>query len=831
MTPQDRRTRLLASKLNGIDFVEVVGLDTSGGAVRTTLRVHFLNAVPLVKPGDPPPPVSITGGERIRTLTVEPIRPADWSADDTHLLLNLSADGIGDFSVYTLSIISPLLDRLFASVPFSFKAGCPSDLDCQEAAAVCPRPPPDPSTPPIDYLAKDFLSFRQALLDFSALRYPEWQERSEADFGMVFLEALCSLADDLSYTQDRIAAEAALSTATQRRSLVRLARLVDYEPRPATAATVLLQFNVRPEQKTIPDGLLVSAAGPDGTAIAFETGSALSSRPIDPHTGIPGPPTGGTPVSAAWNNDRFNHLIRPYCWFDDSRRCLKAGATSMYVLGQGFNFTPGQLLLIETDPQSTADPPLRQIVRLLDDPTQATAKLCDPLFAPAKDLPPPPPGVVWICPDNPQGTAVTCIRWRPEDALTTDRDLSCTRVSGNLVVATQGLTQPSERFAIPPPPPQQPPLPAAIVRTGPNDSPDSPSLQYLRTLRMAPLAWLQPDDPGQPPVPEIVLSGPTPDGEVGPWLFRHWLLDAEALDAAFTIDPVRYTLLGGSSSAYEYDGDAGDTIRFGDGVFGAVPDQGVVFAVTYRVGGGAAGNVAPDTITGLDPRLPGVLSVSNPLPAAGGADAEPAERIRRLAPEAFRTVPLRAVLPSDYQDAAATLSWVQRAGTVFRWTGSWLTAFTTPDPRGSERVTVGQRVELTDLLNRRRLAGYESYVPDPRYLSVDLRVEVCAQPQAFRGDVEQAVTAALGHAAGAFFDPNNFTFGQPLRLSSLAAAVQGVAGVAGLLGITCRVRGRTTDFTAMGDQVNVAADEIIRCDNDPSLPENGTLKVIVQGGK
>src|SRR6266567_4054877 len=98
------------------------------------------------------------------------------------------------------------------------------------------------TTPQIDYLAKDFLSFRQALLDFSALRYPEWQERSEADFGVMFLEALCALADDLSYTQDRIAAEAYLDTATQRRSLVRLARLVDYESQPATAARVLLQF-------------------------------------------------------------------------------------------------------------------------------------------------------------------------------------------------------------------------------------------------------------------------------------------------------------------------------------------------------------------------------------------------------------------------------------------------------------------------------------------------------------------------------------------------------------------------------------------------------------
>ena len=41
----------------------------------------------------------------------------------------------------------------------------------------------------------------------------------------------------------------------------------------------------------------------------------------------------------------------------------------------------------------------------------------------------------------------------------------------------------------------------------------------------------------------------------------------------------------------------------------------------------------------------------------------------------------RAVVPADYEAAAETLPWVQRAGTAFRWTGSWLTVFTTPDTR------------------------------------------------------------------------------------------------------------------------------------------------------
>ena len=48
------------------------------------------------------------------------------------------------------------------------------------------------------------------------------------------MEALAALADELSYYQDRVAAEATLPTATQRLSAVRHARLVDYEPAPAT---------------------------------------------------------------------------------------------------------------------------------------------------------------------------------------------------------------------------------------------------------------------------------------------------------------------------------------------------------------------------------------------------------------------------------------------------------------------------------------------------------------------------------------------------------------------------------------------------------------------
>jgi hypothetical protein len=806
---RDRRAALLAStSYNGIDFVEIAD------DAQTALRVHFFNEVPLagtLVATPTRPAVTIEGGETIRTVAVDAIDDAhDWSVEGSHLVLRLAVEAPGDFSRYALAIRSDRLDPYFARSQFSFKARCPSDLDCLQPPVECPTTPPDPLQ--INYLAKDFLGFRQALLDFSAQRYPEWQERSEADFGVMFMEALCALGDDLSYTQDRVAAEATLVNATQRRSVARLAHLVDYWPRPAISARVLLQVEVDDATTSIADGLVFSAVSPDGVVIPFETGPALAERTA-----------AGARVRSAWN------VLRPY-WFDDRDRCLRRGATEMYILGDGLGLFPGQRILIETAPATDADPPIRQIVTLVE----ARGGLCDPLFEPPPSLGGQRDPPITTCASSlPHGTAVTQLRWGTEDALAVDRDLTRTTLSGNLVAATQGRTQPVEQFTIPGDV-ADPHLTPAVARTGPNDAPDAPSLEYQHTLQTAPLAWLASDDPEEPPRPEIELEGVAPREEEAPWTFVPWLLAAGPFDDAFTIDPVRFRRLPGAVEEpprFEYDGEAGDTIRFGFKGFASIPLEGTVFSATYRVSAGAAGNVAAGAVTRIEPGAAGVLRVTNPLPARGGAEPEPLDRVRKLAPEEFRARTYRAVLPRDYEQAAETLPWVQRAGTVFRWTGSWLTVFTTPDPMSGEQVTVDERTQLIDLLNRYRMAGYESYVPEPRYLSLDVAIELCATADAFRGEVEQAVLVALRPRGGGFFHPDHFTFGGPLERSGLAAAVQGCPGVDGVRCIRYRVRGRTHGYVEMGDTVPAGADEIIRCDDDPSLPERGSLEVVVRGGK
>ena len=782
---RDRRAELaIQTLLNGIDFVEVVN------PTQTHLRVHFLQAVPdvaslrarITK-------AEITGGDTIPAVAVLPFGPGDWATTAAGLpTLDLHVGAPGDFSAYTLRLlrepnVDPILDPFFDRAVFSFKAQCPSIFDCRT------RPEqyaPSGDSPPIDYLAKDFNSFRTALLNFSALHYPEWQERSEADFGVMFLEALASVADDLSYQQDRIAAEAWIETATERRSLVRLARLVDYEPVVAVAAHTWLQFTVAGSLGfSIPRGVRVSALAPDGTYVDFETGRNLRDRDA-------------TRVEPSWNP------MIPH-WWDDAQRFLRRDATEIWLPRPAADFYPGQRLVIDTAGETSADPPNRELVTILDWTPET-----DPLYR----------------------VPLAHVRLRREAAIRSDRDLRRTTVAGNLVPATHGRTQ-VDAFVIADDASAVTGTPAAIVRTGANGT-----LQYLHTLRAAPLAWLAQDNPNERPHPELRVIDRR-GGEEREWTWIRSLLKASELEYAVTIDPVRYRTIDAANGVDDYDGDDGATLRFGDGVFGIVPAAGLMFEATYRTGGGARGNVAADSVTRLDPShplAPVILSVTNPLAASGGRDEEPDDHVREIAPQDFRVTPYRAVRAEDYERAATRLSWVQRAGTSFRYTGSWLSVFTAVDPVGSASLPDGALSEVTNVLDRYRLAGYESFALAPRYASLDIRIIVCVLAEAFRADVVQGVLAALdatvhGDGRSGFFHPDRFTFGMPLERSALEADIQDVPGVDGVIDMFYRRRGYTPGFILMPDVVQVARDEIVRVDSDPNRPERGSVHVEARGGK
>ena len=775
---KDRRQKLADESpaiFNGIDFAVIAN------AQRTTLEVHFLTGASLANTVTS---ATITGGQTIPAI---PVTSMTWSADtlDRPLLI-LNVEAPGDVSTYTLSLTSPVLDPYFSRVQFRFAAGGVSVFDCQTPAAVAQAP--IANVPPIDYLAKDFLSFRKALSDFSTLAYPNWQERSEADFGVMFMEALCALADDLSYQQDRIAAEAYLATATERLSVVRRARLVDYEPAPALAATATLQFTMAQGMTAIPPGLAVSAGGPDGTAIDFETGTGLAD-------------TTQYPANSAWN------AMKPY-WWDDASRVLPIGATEMWVCTHGLGLTPNLFLLLDTAPAEVGQPNIRETIQI-----RSADEETDQLY----DVP------------------LTHIVF--ESALGQEHDLGWTVVKGNLVPATQGLRH-TESFAIGSGPAG---VPAAVTRTGPNQTE-----LYVYTLGNAPLTWLATgDDPSIEWAPEIQVTQQSSSVEGIPqgWTWVQSILDAAASAPAYTIDPVRYTRLPSEIASgvvqLDYDGSSGDTIRFGFGDFGEIPAPNSVFTVVYRAGAGASGNVAADSITSIVSTGQAgswAIAVNNPFPATGGADAESLDSVRQLAPYAFQSTRFNASRPADFVAAAQSLPWVERAGCTIRSTGSWLTAFTTAEPFATELPTDDQMRDLTALLNRYRIAGCESCVVPPCYVSLNLRIAVIANPSAFNSDVAAAILKVLGtgtlpNGSNAFFAHANFTFGQPLERSALEAAIQGAQGVAGVSSIRFNRQGSSAPYIEMTDQVQAGIDRIIRVDNDLRRPDAGSILVTVTGGK
>ena len=70
--------------------------------------------------------------------------------------------------------------------------------------------------PAIDYMAKDYASFRKLMLDRLSLIMPDWKERNPADVGIMLVELLAYVGDHLSYYQDAAATEVYLGTARRR---------------------------------------------------------------------------------------------------------------------------------------------------------------------------------------------------------------------------------------------------------------------------------------------------------------------------------------------------------------------------------------------------------------------------------------------------------------------------------------------------------------------------------------------------------------------------------------------------------------------------------------
>ena len=257
-------------------------------------------------------------------------------------------------------------------------------------------------TPDIDYLAKDYASFRQLMLDRISVLSPSWQEQNPADIGIVLVELLACTGDYLSYQQDAVATEAYLGTARRRVSVRRHARLVDYRVKDGANARVWVDVQVNNDTiqahpndpSPLPTGTRVVTLIPAQKSLISPNAPGLEQL-LDQAQAV-----FETMAPAPAGLHLAHNKIQFYTW-GALECCLPHGATRATLEGALPNLKKNSVLIFEevlgpaTGDPSDANPDHRCAVRLIGDAVVTQ----DPL------------GGLFADPPNNQSVAITEIEW------------------------------------------------------------------------------------------------------------------------------------------------------------------------------------------------------------------------------------------------------------------------------------------------------------------------------------------------------------------------------------------------------------------------------------
>ncbi|MGH8083213.1 MAG: putative baseplate assembly protein [Lysobacter sp.] len=815
----------------GLDFVEV-------SDDQLTLHAYFLGKLPpeLVEDG---PQLNrylrIEGGTRTTGIQIVDIDPHVSDEPDVDDWLLIRLDRRGDHSRYRLQVIDVQgLDPMYSNAEFSFKVGCPSDLDCKPAQACIEAPPAEPA---ISYMAKDYASFRRLIQDRLALISPDWPLVHVPDIGVTLTELLAYAGDYLSYYQDAVATEAYLATARQRISVRRHARLVDYFLHEGCNARAWVAIETS-QDIALPAQSLSFLSGIDPAAqLPIVLGpEAMSANPtLAYETFEPMLAPGSTELTLRAAHNRIGF----YDWGRDDC-CIPRGATSAvlrdaWLNGEGgaraLSLQVGDILLLKevrgarSGLEGDADPTKVWPVRLVgvqtkedtlysvdgDGQSSRPIPLLEVMWHPADALPFP------LC-LSALGPAPSCARMR---------DLSV--ALGNIVLVDHGRSVG--------------PLELGTVPQGESqarcDCENQPSEVELFPGRFN---WRLPDRP-------LTHADAMPGSDIP--ASAGLTQDPRAVRPALRLDdsdggvwsPVFDLLASQPDDRHvvaEIDNDGYTRLRFGNGELGRQPAAGQTFNARYRLGNGHTGNVGAHSINRIylrDGEWDGLhLLIDNPLAASGGIDPETLAQARMLAPGAFRKQLLRAITADDYARIAERDPHVQRASGELVWTGSWYEADVALDSYRQVPASAELIGQVQTALERVRRMGHDLHVETAVYVPLDLALDVCALPGYERGAVKAAL---LDHfSAGrrrdgqlGYFHPDRLGFGQNLRVSALVAEAMSIPGVE-CAGVTRLQRLFAAANRELEDGVlRLNAHEIPRLDSDPDYPEHGKLAITVGGGR
>jgi len=221
-------------------------------------------------------------------------------------------------------------------------------------------------------------------------------------------------------------------------------------------------------------------------------------------------------------------------------------------------------------------------------------------------------------------------------------------------------------------------------------------------------------------------------------------------------------------------------ISFGDGKYGAIPANGTSIEISWLETLGAEGNLGPNLVAELldSLYLDGQriqVSVTNPVPATGGADRETLDHARRQAPAEMRAL-WKAITKEDYKALAEGYPGIAKAEVLdandcanIRYYNVHLAIA----PNGGGQPTPLLKQELARHLEERKVITVEVNLFDPIYRAIQIGAEVFAWP----GEDLDLVRSRIESALADFFAFDRVSFGQSIHFSDIIALLDGTRGV------------------------------------------------------
>ena len=190
--------------------------------------------------------------------------------------------------------------------------------------------------------------------------------RDDSSAAIAFIDAAAVLLDILTFYNERFINEGFLATATERLSLLELARGIGYELKPGVAASTHLAFDVQispgmPETVQIEPGVQVQSIPlPGQLPRVFETVESVEARP-------------------EWNFFKAKQT-RPQIW--------ESGKPNLTISGAGLNLPLGSRLLVMYGPLSAGNWEIVEIAGVLEDYERkvSTYTLAQPMAGPSSAI-------------------------------------------------------------------------------------------------------------------------------------------------------------------------------------------------------------------------------------------------------------------------------------------------------------------------------------------------------------------------------------------------------------------------------------------------------------